>query len=374
MPSNCPKGLLVAHHSRPIRRALVVAIVHGFVATQALNATAQANQTFELEWGSPPACPQQLDVTEQIRATLGAVAGATLPSGLRAKGVIEPIDERFQLRLTVRVGQTERTRVIVSDDCVSLGKAASIVLGLLLRREHESGHELSGTDLERDFQAPTIAQQPTSTAPPTAKSNAVEPSPRPQQPVATAQTHDASTPRRWQLLFMLPVATVDFFTLPHAGYGLGVAAGVMSGSWRWFALGTVWRTEHTEPNRTEPDRTELYRATFTRKSFESWVCRGWSKDMFELSPCILAAVDIIGASASGDRLTTKPSNFALVSGGAGLMGVLHLSNYSGLFLSVTGRLTLRRGQFEVSTMQQTEQAHTVPWATMLTSIGTQWFF
>src|SRR5512138_3276057 len=147
----CAARPLPALLPRPILRAAWVAVLNLAFASQTGDAAARPKRSFELEWNSPPGCPQQFDVTEQIRAMLGAAPGASLPSGLRATGIIEPIDDRFHLTLTVQVGLIERSRVIVSDDCTSLGKAAAVVLGLLIRREHESGRALSDSDLGGDF-------------------------------------------------------------------------------------------------------------------------------------------------------------------------------------------------------------------------------
>jgi hypothetical protein len=360
------------HAMCPLPRVAYGALLALVISSQTGNAAAQPNQSFELEWNSPSSCPQQLDVNEQIRSMLGAAPGATLPSGLRAKGELEPIAERFQLTLTVRVGQTERSRVIVSDDCTSLGKAAAVVLGLLIRREHESGRELSDSDLGSDFQPSTPPREPVARKTPPAHPD--EP-PKPHERVAPAQTHDASTPRSWHVLVMVPTFSVDYLTLPKVGYGVGVAAGVVHGTWRWFASGTIWGTQRIARGGITP-----YEASFTRKSFEAWVCRGWRSDAYELSPCVLAAVDVLNASASGDRLTTEPRRIVLASAGAGLVGFWHLTERIGFFLSVTGRVAIRRSEFlvaseaEVAGQASTDRAHTIPWGTTLTSIGSEWNF
>jgi hypothetical protein len=321
-----------------------------------VEAAAQPNQSFELAWNSPSGCPQQLEVTDQIRTMLGAAPGTTLPSGLNAKGVIEPVDTRFQLTLTVKVGPTERSRIIVSDDCTSLGKAAAIVLGLLIRREHESGKELSTSDLGSDFREPTAPSAPsepsTSTLPP-----------------APTQTRDEPTQRKWHLLVMAPTATVDYFTLPKVGLGFTLGAGLRYESWRAFVTGTLWRTQHL----TRPG-IETYTATFERKSVEAWGCRGWSSGDFELSPCALVSVDFIDASASGDRLTTQRHQLVHASAGAGLLGFWHITQQIGLFFAASGRVASVRSEFVVKTVISSDDAHTVPWGTTLTSIGSEWIF
>ena len=300
---------LHAPRIRDLSRVLFGTITAILVFPPAVEAAAQPNQSFELAWNSPSGCPQQLEVTDQIRTMLGAAPGATLPSGLSAKGVIEPVDARFQLTLTVKLGPTERSRIIVSDDCTSLGKAAAIVLGLLIQREHESGKELSTSDLGSDFREPTAPSGPSTSA----------------LPHAPAQTRDEPTQRKWHLLVTAPTATVDYFTLPKVGLGFALGAGLRYESWRAFVTGTLWRTQHL----TRPG-IETYTATFERKSFEAWGCRGWSSGDFELSPCTLVSVDLIDASASGDRLTTERHQLVHASAGGRTAGFLahHSANWA----------------------------------------------
>lgn len=336
---------------RSISRVAFNAFLTTIIATYAFSAEAQSNQ-FELEWQGPPNCPEQSEVTEQVRAILGAAPGATLPDGMHARGVIEPIDERFQLTLTVRVGSAERSRVIASDDCASLGKAAAVVLSLLIRRANESGTKLSEMDLGGAFDPPAASIEP-------ARSKAPPP------PLPVVKKNE----RRWNWLVWTPTVSVDYLMLPKVGYGVGVAVGVTRDAWRGLVAGTFWPEQQVAGGGVEP-----YEAFFKRKSVEIWGCRGWRGGAFEVAPCGLATVDLISASASGDRFTTKPHHIPIVSVGSGLVGFWHMSRKLRLFLSTTGRIAVYRTDFVVDGMMESVDAHVVPWGTLGTSMGIELVF
>lgn len=368
-------------HDRTMRQADRWAC--GVLVAMALSSTttragAQPNRTFELTWQAPANCPQQLEVTEKIRVMLGAAPGLTLPSGLRSRGLVEIVDARYRLTLSVRVGETERSRVIAADNCSSLGKAAAVILSLLIRKENESGRELSDSDLGGDFTHPTEPDD-ASKGENRGQTNQSDGTTKPSEPAQPAKPEESVTApsprpdpshrRPWQLLLMAPTATVDYFTMPHVGVGVGIAAGVTSGGWRGFVTGTLWQTQQVTPG-----GVEAYKASFARKSLEGWGCRGWRSGDWEVSPCALVAMDVVSASASGDRLITKAHTLVLASAGAGLAGFWHLTEGLGLFLTATGRVALRRSEFVVEGMLRPDQTHTVPWATFVTSIGSEWFF
>jgi hypothetical protein len=377
---------VVAHSTS---RAALTAFTAASLSCWTLNVTAQQAQQaqrtqqpqqFELEWESPSGCPQKSKVDERIHLLLGASPGSVLSSHLRALGVVEPIGERFQLTLTVDVGQTRKVRVIASDECTSLGEAAAVVLGLLVRKELDLGRELSNTDLGNDFQTPSKPIEPTaekSVSPAEKKA-----SPAPKSPVIPAQVPEPEPEpgfrRQWFLLVRGPMGSADFLTLPDTGLGLGLAAGVLHYPWRFFASATFWSSQE----RTTTG-AEAYRATFKRQSAEIWGCRGWRKSTFELAPCVVTAVDLLNAGASSGRLTTQERRVGVFSAGVGLTGHLHLASWLSLFLSTTGRFIVNRPTFVVQAMSITqtdpvaltsEQAHTVPTATIVSSLGVEWIF
>ena len=134
---------------------------------------AQADTPVELTWEAPENCSQKLsDVQQQLRALVGATSDELL-SPLRAHGTIEPLDKRYRLTLVIERSATRGVRVIESDDCHSLGKAAAVVLGLLVQKERTLGRELSETEISGQPQPPSEPEhQPTPVppkeAPPTA--------------------------------------------------------------------------------------------------------------------------------------------------------------------------------------------------------------
>jgi hypothetical protein len=295
-------------------------------------------------------------VDEQIRTLLGAAPGSALPSHLRAKGVIEPIGERFQLTVSIQMGQTKGTRVIAADECRSLGKAAAVVLGLLIRKERDLGRALSDSDLGSDFEH---ASPPRPSTPST--------SPNTESP--NQQTPNEPSPRTWFLLARGPSVTLDYLTMPEPQLGFSIAAGVLHHPWRVFVSGVLWLSEARST-----EGGDAYRATLERQSLESWVCHGWRWGELELSPCLLAAVEFVAASASGDRLTRQSPRTVALTPGGGLTGYLHLAPHLSLFFSATGRFWTNRPAFEVQGMFGTYHPHTVPLATVQTSIGSEWFF
>jgi hypothetical protein len=347
--------------------AIVLIPTSGLSASLPLAVTGgEPEPQFSLEWQSPSSCPQEAEVQEQIRAMLDVAPNSALPSRLRAKGVIEPVESRYQLTLSVQIGEISGSRVISSIGCRSLGKAAAVVLGLLIRKERDLGRELSDSDLGSGFQQ-------SDGAPETGQGQAKPVEPRVIKPrdetLKHEKTPEASTPRKRWLLFRAPTATVDFWTLPQLDLGFGLSAGVRLESWRLFATLGLWksqsRTAHAE---------DSYQTTFNRTSVEAWACRSRKNGVWEVSPCGLISLDFVNASASGDQFTTESQRVALVSAGGGLSGYLHLSSTVALFLSATGRVWLRRPTFVVQAMRDTESVHTVPVATVLSSVGAEWNF
>jgi hypothetical protein len=353
---------------RETSRVAVGALAAAFLALGPGGVIAQTLQRFELEWESPSVCPAKDEVDEQIRSLLRAAPGSALPSHLGAKGVIEPIGERFQLTLSIRIGQTRGARVIQSDECGSLGKAAAVVLGLLIRKEQDLGRELSDSDLGSEFKS---SGKPIEPGPDKSQSEPSHPGPSTTTaaPAARPQMLDEPTQRQWYVLVKGPSVAIDFWTLPNRSLGYGLAAGVLHPPWRLFALATLWSSQE----RTTTD-FETYRTTFKRKSFEVWGCRGWRSGAFEAAPCIVTAMDLVSAGASSDRLTNTEQRVAIVSAGAGLSLHWYLTPWLSLYLSTTGRVMANRRTFTVREVSGDYATHSVPSGAWLTSIGGEWIF
>ena len=287
-------------------QAALGALAATWLLVWASAAAADERPNFELDWESPSICPQQAEVDSQLRLLLGVPPESVLPSRLRAKGVVEPIGERFQLTLSIQVAQTQRSRVIASDECRSLGKAAAVVLGLLIRKERDLGRELTHTDLSDDFGAAGKQNESSLTGSKTPQPLHTDPAP----PVV-AQTPDEQPKRQWHLLVRGPSTTLDLWTLPNKSVGFGLAVGLVYRQWRVFASTTLWLSQE----RTTTSR-ETYQAGFKRNSAELSGCRGWRSGTFEIAPCLTTAVDLVSARASSARLAASEQRAAIVSVGA----------------------------------------------------------
>ncbi len=315
------------------------------VLVQSADCFAQQDQFLELEWDAPPNCPQPMEVKEQVRKLLGTQEGSELPSHLRAKGTVELASERYQLTLLVQVGTTKGTRVIASEDCNGLGKAAAVVLGLLIRKERKLGRELSAGELSLDFPQPSTSTE-------ASVSPSVEPSRAP-----------------WHLLVRIPIVQFDYWTLPDPSFGLGLAAGVAHAGWRVMASGSLWLSQTRKSAGVLP-----YEANYRRKSVEVLGCRAWLSAPFEVAPCALVALDVVNARASGDHLSSKSEGTTWASVGGGIVGFWHLSQSASLFLSATGRVMTHRPVFVVEGLMGADRAHAVPAGSLQTSIGGEWSF
>jgi hypothetical protein len=359
---------VAVHSTSRVALGAIAALLLSCWTSDAAAQRVRQPQHFELDWESPPSCPQKSEVDDQIHTLLGASAGSVLPSRLRAKGVIESIGNRFQLTLSVELGQTRGARIIASDECRNLGEAAAVVLGLLVRKAQGQGGELSRSDLGGEFQTPSEPVQPDAAISPTPARKNTPPAPK--EPVAPRLLPEERLQRQWYMLVRGPIATFDFWTLPNSSSGIGFAAGVLHRPWRLVASTTFWVSQE----RTTTG-AEAYRATFKRHSAEIWGCRGWRWSTYEVSPCIVTAIDFLDVGAWSGRLTTQERRVNVFSAGAGLTGHIYLASWLSLFLSATGRFIVNRPTFVVKEMKDTEQqTHKVPPAALLTSIGAEWIF
>ena len=115
---------------------------------------AQPGEPVELTWEAPQNCSQLSEVQQQLRVLVGTSSNE-LTSPLRAHGTIEPLGKRYRLTLVIERSTTRGMRVIESDDCHSLGKAAAVVLGLLVQKERALGRELSESEISGQPQPPS---------------------------------------------------------------------------------------------------------------------------------------------------------------------------------------------------------------------------
>jgi hypothetical protein len=261
------------------------------------------------------------------------------------------------LTLLIERNTTHGTRIIESDDCQSLGKAAAIVVGLLVRRQN-SGRELTESD---------ISGQPEPPKPPEAAKPIV--APRPPTLETPAQPPPTLRERTWRAVVRGPEVNVDFLTLPRANYGTSLGLGLSHSAWRAFVTGGLW-TSQTKTT----SGLQAYQADFRRWSLEAWACRGSNLNSFEIAPCGLLAFDDVRASASGAGRVPTARNAAWLSVGGGISGYLHIHRNISFVVSGSGRIMTNRPQFLVEGMLGEALAHKVPLGTFVSSLGFEWIF
>ncbi len=330
---------------------------------------AQPGEPVELTWEAPQNCSQLSEVQQQLRVLVGTSSNE-LTSPLRAHGTIEPLGKRYRLTLVIERSTTRGLRVIESDGCHSLGKAAAVVLGLLVQKERALGRELSENEISGQPEPPSRPEkQPTlvlpKQAPPTAPA---KPQPLP------ANTRSS---RRWQLLLRAPEATVNFMTLPHVGYGVGLGVGVGYQAWRAVVAGTFYPSQAEASTGAQP-----YRVEFRRKSFEMMGCHGWRSGVVEVAPCAVLTADDVLAHASGDSLVSTDRTAFWISIGGGISGYVHLFSHLSLVASGNGLIATKRTRFLIppppptmfGTLTGIQQAHKVPLGTANGSLACEWIF
>ncbi len=343
----------------PLRLATCSASVCALIL-QVNTCLGQADTPVELTWEAPENCAQQAQVQQQLRALIGSRGENTNP--LQAHGTIEPIGKRYRLTLVIERSATRGIRVIESDDCHSLGKAAAVVLGLLVQKERALGRELSESEISGQPQPPSEpVKQPTPVpskqVPPTAPA-------RPQPPPPSTQLS-----RSWHLVVHAPEARVNFLTLPHVGYGMGLGVGVAYKTWRAMVDGMFYPSQDEVSTGGQP-----YRVEFARKTVEMMGCHGWRSGSVEVAPCGVLVADDVSAKASGDSLVATNRTAFWISIGGGISGYVHLFRYLSLVASGNGLIATKRTRFLIGTFSGMQQAHKVPLGTANGSIACEWIF
>jgi len=319
----------------------------------------------ELTWEAPKGCPQDPEVQQQLRTLLGTSTNdQTRP--FQAHGTIEPVDGRYRLSLFIGRTATHGTRIIESDDCRSLAKAATVVLLLLVNKEKTLGRELSESEISGQPEHPQ-QQSKTSAAAPVKEAPTAEPT----KPGPLPPGPSSSSP--WHLLLRAPEARVDFMTLPSVGYGIGLGVGVAYRAWQAFIRGTAYKTENLSSPSFPP-----FQVQYRRESLDALGCHGWRSGLFEVAPCAALAADRVFAHVSSDSLLSKDKTAFWISIGGGISGYLYVHRHAALVAMAAGRVTTNRVRFQVENppgvLPELHQAHRVPLATFDTSLACEWIF
>ena len=319
---------------------------------------AQTESPVELVWTAPENCPQQVDVQRQLMTLTGQPNGASSTSPLRVNGTIEPLGERYRLTLSIERSTNHGTREVESEDCKSLGKAAAVIVGLLVQKERLLGRELSTDELSGQ---PSLAAPPETSPPP--------PKPKPTPTVPPPAPKPAFQPRQWRLLLRVPEAKLDALLLPRTSYGLGLAAGVAFDSWRVLLSGTVFESQsHTT---TVP---QVYTAKYQHRAVEAAGCGRIRGGSLEIAPCALASGNYIVSEASGEHLAPLERRIVVFSAGGGIAIHWHLQQYLSLVASGSARFTVNRAAFLVNLYTGPENAHKIPIGTVGATLACEWYF
>lgn len=343
-------------------RALIGAAWALTISSAPAQCLANQEPLVELIWDAPANCPQQAEVQEQIQSLVSGLEQAQWQTSLRARGTIEFNGEQFELTLLIQRGRSTGKRVIASDDCRSLGKAAAVVIGLLMRKEQKLGRQLSAGEMNDSVELSVRTSASSSGVAEVAASDARG---------SSLQRYDATPAAQWQPFIVAPNLTLDLGTLAKPGVGVGLGVGLVARSWRVFVSGEFWLSQSKQ---LPPGLGQSSEATFQRKSAELAGCRGWSWHPFELAPCLQLALDHVTAQAAGDRVTPTSQGVNLASVGAGFIGFWHLGHRASLFLMAMGRVATRRPTFVVQGPFGTDEVHTIPPAALVTSSGCVWIF
>jgi len=331
---------------------------------------AQGNGPVQLTWQAPANCPQEAQVRQKLRDLVGVKPGVA-QSRLRAEGQIEALGERFRLTLNIHYDLVNGTRVVLANACEDLGGVAAITLALLFRAEQDSGSPLTARDLGGS--ASERATPSGAESDPEASRRAPEKTPAPiETHPAESSTSDeradsgASGPARTRFLLRAPILRSDVGVLPALSYGVGFAAGVRRDSWRFIASGTYWFPQ-TRDAVILPD----YGGRFTRLSAELSACRGSQFASFELSPCLLLALDDVSARGTGLAVESTARRASWFSAGAALDGLWHLDRHAALLLGINARVATSRPRFVSEGIGEIAQ---IGPAAFGVALGCEWIF
>jgi hypothetical protein len=268
---------------------------------------------------------------------------------MHVSGVVVSKEGRFELTLLITEGESTGQRVISSDDCHNLDRAAAVVLGLLIRQRQGLAANDSNRDTHNEPVTPTNqTAQDSAPAPP-----------------KTA----TKTPNPWRPFLRVPNLVADFWTLPKVNVGIGLAIGLYHAPWRWSLSGTLWQSQSKDSA-----NSLSYRTRFRHQSIEAWTCRGWSSSNFEVTPCVLLALDHVSARASGNQLNSETQGALPISVGTGALGYWHLGHSASLVLGATGRVMTSRPEFVVEGLVGTERVYRLPLGTVVATAACEWVF
>jgi hypothetical protein len=342
---------------RSARRWLVGASVAAFLQTVASTARAQV----ELHWSAPESCPQESDV----RARIQSLAGASLAKAerLRAEGIIAREGERFRLTLRVFDGNDVRQRVIDSDSCADLSGAAAVALTLLLGEKQAS--QPDGTTRGSDTTGPgqNAAASGGDRGQPGAKPE-TRPQPEERSDAPEDEPATESGERAWRVLLRAPVAALDVGPLPRPSPNFGLSAGMKFATWRVLIGAHVSLGQRI----TSPVESDIG-ADLERRTAWFSTCRGFGSAQFELSPCLVLALEDVRARGFGRDVESQSARAIFLAPGAGATAHLHISDFLSLFVGTSAQIELARPRVVIRGVGEIDEL--LP-ASLSVSLGAEW--
>jgi hypothetical protein len=317
---------------------------------------AQPTARFALSWNGPPGCPTAENVRARVDGLLDGGASAGSVADVRASGQVERVDNGFRLLLSVGVGSTPNSRVIEARTCDELAGAAAIAIALLARSTIESLSTPSTSTSPGDAAS---AEEPKHLEP------APAPSHKPDTASGTKEPAEAA-PARLRWLIDAPIAVAGWGSLPSAGLGLGIAAGI-----RWKALRATVGGEWWLP---QTDSDSGFATRFTLQSGRVQVCLTQAVLGLELGPCLGAAAQrLAGQGLASPVFSVRSHTDIWMSGTGGLFASLPTPGFAQLrfFAEASVFVSPQRPRFVID---QLGPVHEPALAAPRLDWGCEWIF
>ena len=315
------------------------------------SAVAQA-LPIDLTWQAPPECPSKEAVLSRAGSLLGGKA--TKVDRVRAEGIIEKSDDRYELTLLIDEGGRGGERKVWARQCDELSGAAAIALVLLLTSGHDGAGP--GGDVTTSGSDPAQAAEP---RPPATPPPPVTPPPgdEPAPPSAAS--------RSWRFLLDAPQLAVGIGPLPKPSLGLGAGVGFQGRAWSVRVVGQWWTSQAVAAP------VQPYGADVKRAAAGLWACWDWRRGAWSLSPCFQGSAAHLTATGYGPFLlpaTRAETSFAI---GVGAIGRLQPLEWLALMVGVGAQMELNRPTILLGTVGTVRQLAPLS-ATV--QLGPEWIF
>ncbi|WP_437991013.1 hypothetical protein [Sorangium sp. So ce145] len=303
-----------------------------------------------LDWVAPGECADRGRVLAEIEQRLGRPAGASGEPPLKARAVVSRnVRGSWDLRLTMTLGETARSRELHGETCAELADAAALIIALAIDPDAASrGAAQADPDAGAAPDAAAGAEQgagaePEADAAPDARTAAEAPpaaSPPPDASAPAAPERRAARPSRpLELRATLRASgVIDSASLPAVAPGASLAAGVLLEAFRAELSGTTFGAQRAVVAGTTMGGTVHLTTGGLR------LCYAGRYRAFELGPCAGIEVGVMSAASFG--AASPGSNRALwVAPYAGALAIFALSDRIRVPLVLDVHVPVRRDQF-----------------------------